>query len=407
MTLDARNATSATRTNGSLSIQLPTQVRCKNRKKVFLESETVYENCRYVEFRPYLCARRSRNSTPIMAGPRGFEPRTFHISSFLDMNRFLPCLRTIRNSDDAEPWNSPLKVISVELANVLSKAQMAPAVFGRAKQFGLDPSSLRRMRKLMLAYLLGFMIGDASKGRASSKSGRMFIGLVLTKRHPENRRLGEFVGLCANACGLKFSRIHDRVLNERLPYGRYHWKSEHSTIVTWLFNRCLGLRYGQLTTYDAARVAWVASMPRTFKIWFLQGLGDSDGYVRLQDQEVHLITSPNTKAVRRILDSMRVKYRLGISKNLDIIQLPVLAASKLPIFSPHVNSYRYSLMMNLASARRLRSGPWPSWLRKRVVGLANRNKTTGQILRRVLEQYHIAIRAPNVRRYTKHRRTGQ
>lgn len=197
--------------------------------------------------------------------------------------------------------------------------------------------------------------------------------------------MGEFVGLCANACGLKFSRIHDRVLNERLPYGRYHWKSEHSTIVTWLFNRCLGLRYGQLTTYDAARVAWVASMPRSFKIWFLQGLGDSDGYVRLQDQEVHLITSPNSKTVRRILDSMKISYRLGISKNLDIIQLPVLAASKLPMFSPHVKSYRYSLMMNLVNARRLRSGPWPSWLRKRVVCLANQNKTTGQILRRVLE----------------------
>src|SRR5437016_11840831 len=97
-------------------------------------------------------------------------------------------------------------------------------------------------------------------------------------------------------------------------------------------------------------------MPRSFKIWFLQGLGDSDGYVRLQDQEVHLITSPNSKTVRRILDSMKIAYRLGISKNLDNIQLPVLTASKLPIFSPHVKSYRYSLMINLVRSEERRVG---------------------------------------------------
>ncbi len=302
--------------------------------------------------------------------------------------------------------DSSLAVTSVELSRTLSHVSMPSEIFARAKQFGLGHASLGRMRNSMLGYLLGIMIGDAAKRRASSRSGRMFIELVLTKRHPENRRLGEFVGLCANACGLKFSRIRDRVLNERLPYGRYHWKSEHSTIVTWLFNRCLGLRYGQLTTYDAAAVGWVASMPRTFKIWFLQGLADSDGYVRLQDQEVHLITSPNTKAIRRILDSMGVIYRLGISKGLDIIQLPVSTASQLPVFSPFANSYRYSLMMSLASARRLGSGPWPKWLRKRVVSLASQKKTTGQILREILRDYHIAIRAPNVRRYLKRRQVA-
>lgn len=59
---------------------------------------------------------------------------------------------------------------------------------------------------------------------------------------------------------------------------------------------------------------------------------------------------------------------------------------------------RYSFM-SLANARRLRSGPWPKWLREKVVRLARQKKTTGQIIRQILGDYHIAVRAPNVRRY--------
>jgi hypothetical protein len=165
-------------------------------------------------------------------------------------------------------WVSTLTERSV--ASVLSRTKVSDDLQRRASKFAISPQRARKARADFFAYLLGFMIGDAAKRRATPGS-EMFIELVLTKKHRENLRLGEFVSLCANACGIRFSRINDHVVNARLPHGRYHWKSQHSALVTWMFNACLGLRDGQLTTYDPVSAEWICSMSRSFRISFLQG----------------------------------------------------------------------------------------------------------------------------------------
>jgi hypothetical protein len=227
----------------------------------------------------------------------------------------------------------------------------------------------------------------------------MFIELELTKKHKENLRIGEFVGLCANACGIRFSRVNDHVVNARVPHGRYHWKSQHSPFVTWMFTNCLGLHDGQLTTFDPVSIDWIRSMSVPFRIAFLQGLADSDGYIHLQDQEVHLIVSPNLEAVRLILDSLKVGYRIGVSKGLDLIKLRSEIAASLPIFHPIAKSYRYSFSMKVATARKLRRGPWPEWLGFKVDELIRQGLSTGEILRRILQENRILVRATNVRRH--------
>jgi hypothetical protein len=250
----------------------------------------------------------------------------------------------------------------------------------------------------LFGYLLGFLIGDAAKRKATPGS-EMFMELMLTKKHEENLRLGELVCLCANACGIRFSRINDRVMNDRLPYGRYHWKSQHSALVTWMFEKCLGLRHGQLTTYDPVSIDWVCSMDREFRISFLPGLADSDGYIHLQNQEAHVIVSPNLGSIRKIVDTLGIKYRIGKSKGMDLIKMDSKTAMALPIFSPIAESYRYSFLSIVANARRLRRGPWPPCLASRVDELISQGLSTGEVLREILTEDGIIIRATNVRRH--------
>lgn len=84
-------------------------------------------------------------------------------------------------------------------------------------------------------------------------------------------------------------------------------------------------------------------MSRRFRIGFLQGLADSDGYVHLQDQEVHLIVSPNKINVAGLLRSLHVPFSSCVRKGLDVLRLKVKEAALIPIFSPHVGSYRFKL----------------------------------------------------------------
>lgn len=269
----------------------------------------------------------------------------------------------------------------------------------RAKRFGLGPSIHSAQRRLELfGYLLGILVGDAAK-RKTGRRKKMFIELQLTKRHRDNRRLGEYVGLCANAVGLRFSRIEDNYKDARSPYGRFHWKSENAEFVYWLFTICLGLEPGQLTTWDPVKMGWIFQAPRYFRVGFLQGLADSDGYVHFEKHEVHLIASPNTSLIAAVLASLGVGYTAEVSKGLDILKLKIGDAFDLSIFNPRARTYRYRLVQRLAHAQRLRRGPWPSWLSSKVDNLALRNLTTREIMLRVLNHYNLFIRAPNVRRH--------
>lgn len=280
----------------------------------------------------------------------------------------------------------------------LSSVQASHDLEARREKLGLSESFLQESKRDLFGYLLGFLVGDAAK-RRSSPASEMFLEVQLTKKHKENERLGEFVGLCANACGISYYKINDWFVNERLPHGRYHWKSQPSPLLTWMFTQCLGLQDGQLTTYDPVSIDWISSMERSFRIAFMQGLADSDGYLHLQDQEAHVIVSPNLASVSKILDSLSIRHRCGLSKGMDIVKIRCEVAANLPIFSPIAKSYRYDRLMKLAGARRLGHGPWPRWLALHIDALLRQGYSTGEILRAILDKHNIAIRASNVRRH--------
>lgn len=292
-----------------------------------------------------------------------------------------------------------------ELRRVVKEQPIHAQATRRARMFHTSPANLLKGkgRLGLVAYLLGFMVGDASKRKVTTKQEKMFIELELTKRHRTNLRLGEFVGLCANACGIRFYRIDDKFVGPTVPYGRYHWKPENSFIVMWLFARCLGLKPGQLTTWDPVSIKWISRMPRSFRIAFLQGLADSDGYVHLENQEVHLIVSPNKRAIAGILKSLRVPFSSSISRGMDLLKMKVRDAAILPIFNPTARTYRFELMIRLASAERLPTGPWPAGLRSYVENLGRQGISTKEILWKVLGKRNLAIRASNVRRHKSSR----
>ena len=145
----------------------------------------------------------------------------------------------------------------------LSSVSPSSDLESRRGAFELSLSFLQERRIDIFGYLLGFLVGDAAK-RRSSPTSEMFLEVQLTKNHRENERLGEFVGLCANVCGISYYKIDDGVVNERLPHGRYHWKSQPSSLLTWMFTRCLGLQHGELTTYDSVSIDWVCSLESSF-----------------------------------------------------------------------------------------------------------------------------------------------
>lgn len=138
-------------------------------------------------------------------------------------------------------------------------------------------------REYMFGFLLGITIGDAGKKR--QKNWHRHLELVLSKRYETSVKIGDFACQCAQSMGLRMKRMSDSAPPGK-PHGFYVWESQSSPLVDWIFNVCLGLRDGELTTYDPVRMNWALGAPSDFRRGLIQGLAESDGSVNTSGQEV-------------------------------------------------------------------------------------------------------------------------
>ncbi len=241
-----------------------------------------------------------------------------------------------------------------EIVRVLDQLRPDSAFFGREAVLGVGKERPDLVKLDTFAYLLGIMLGDASKlGGVQKCYNSMTLDLQLSEKEPTNEALGEFVALCVNSLGLTMHRIADKkptgdtALAEK-PTPAYRWTSSRSPLVAWMFNVCMGLLPGQLTSVDPVRMDWILSAPARFRTRFIQGVADSDGTARRY--VVEIASMPNAEFITKVLATLgannaRTMLEAGIPKRTCI---PNVEAAKLPIFSEFVKSYRYELLMENA-----------------------------------------------------------
>lgn len=266
-------------------------------------------------------------------------------------------------------------------------------------RFGLEKAIALETRTLALAYFLGVMLGDMSKRPQARKTGyTMQVMLKLSQRRQSNLRFGNFVALCAGLIGLRMNRVSDNleVLDSGYHYRSFIWSSQSSPFLMWMFEKCLGLRPSETTTKNPIRADWLAKTPADFHIWFLQGLGDSDGYVDVNKHEIGLVAEPNASLIVAMLANLGAYFRLATIKNQATVLLSVKEGFRLPIFSPYSRTHKFELAQKLANAKRLH-GAWPRWLRNEVNQLIGSGNSTGEVISTILDKHKIAIRSQHIR----------
>ena len=149
----------------------------------------------------------------------------------------------------------------------------------------------------------------------------MDIDIQLTRKHPENLALGEYVAGSARLLGIGCHRTRDRQPGVGSPSGAYYWLVQRHPIFAWFHLECLGLKWNERTSYDRVRMDWILSAPREDRLWFLRGLADSDGNVHFKGKSVDLTTSPNTSFVKALLDSLDVHSVIRFTRGYGAITI--------------------------------------------------------------------------------------
>jgi hypothetical protein len=219
----------------------------------------------------------------------------------------------------------------------------------------------------MMYYLLGLLVGDAGKN-FSNQHPWARIELSLSRKHPENLALGNYVMKCISMLGIPCRRIADGPPRKRDDYGQYRWASYFSEVVYWLHTVCLGLLRDELTSYDPVKMDWLLGASEEARIWFLRGVADSDGAVNVRNRTVNIVSEPNTALFSALLNSLGLKTTTWVSKGVGVVSVTAKEAWGLGIFNPEVETHRGRMLRKLANARTYQSR-WPEWLQSKFVQL--------------------------------------
>ena len=295
------------------------------------------------------------------------------------------------------PWiEVPKKVIDgIGIKNVLNKIKSFPIEKNIKEKFQKEPK-----KEMAFAYILGVLVGDASKyGIKRKRRITRRIQLRLTKKYVSNLQLGSFFCVCMNICGLRINRGKDCPKGKRNVHDFYAWHSQCSSFIQWIFDACLGLKENELTTYNAIRAKWILRMNNDFKITFIQGIADSDGFVDFSAIQSGILTGPNTKLAEKILTSLGIKSRRKFfsSSNLWALMISIEDAFRLPLFNKEVNSYRYREVNDLHKGKRIKRH-WQQDLKEEVDKHIRGGFKGTQIVRKILEHRGVIVRCKGINR---------
>jgi len=247
----------------------------------------------------------------------------------------------------------------------------------------------------LMYYLLGWLVGDAGKNFSPSHPwARVEIGL--SRRHPENLTLGNFVMNCISMLGIPCGRIKDGSPRVNNPCGSYRWMSYFSEVFLWFHTACLGLDRNQLTSYDPVSMDWLLmAAPASIK-WFLRGIADSDGCVNVGNRSVEITSEPNGAFFVKLFAKVGIRASVHKSKGYDCVSISASEAAKMKIFNVQVGTHRSILLDRVAYARAF-PAKWPAWLDELVHHLLSEHDTPTTVRNILLFEDNVYVKLRTLR----------
>jgi len=300
---------------------------------------------------------------------------------------------------------SPLKYECVaDFIYGVREAETDPALL---REFGfISPFELQQEKVNLFAFLLGAIVGDFGKDlRGTTRFPSMRLSLVLSTNKPNSFRFGTFAALCANvSLDLKMRRMKNLPISKS-RFGKtecFAWISPTSPLVAWIFHDCLGLKVGETTTHDPVRMDWLLNTPRDFRVHFIQGLAESDGWPDAGDDVTKVVSSPNTKLFRQLFDHLGCHVQTANQPPVQLLRCGTEEAAKLPFFNPRIHSNLYKDMQTLANAKR-----YPERLRlpqetiNMIRELSRSSSSANEVCLNLARKTGSKVSADTVRKYTR------
>jgi hypothetical protein len=244
--------------------------------------------------------------------------------------------------------------------------------------------------RLSFMYLLGLGLSDGQFDSDSDLSAR--VVLFASKKYKWRVRLGRAFSLAMGKVGLIVERRADstKIRNGKVIECNV-WASQASPFLQWVKTVLFGLRHSLMKKQSPIDAEWILKMPKEYRVAFLQGLADGDGYASIKAFRVGIASKPNGEFIKRLLSTFNIfakleKTKVVIKKHEDIIK-----ANNIPLFrhatSRKRNHYELCSIIGLLDKSH---GKVPEREIKIIMELHRRGFSCGEITERLWFDHGLA-----------------
>jgi len=192
---------------------------------------------------------------------------------------------------------------------------------------------LGKMSKVIaFMYLLGLMVSDG--GFKSDVDYSAKAELFVSKKYSWSSMLGKGFCYTLGKVGLSAKRDSDQEKikeNGKIIVFR-KYSSEASILLMWMKKALLGLDVSEIKKEVAIKADWILNMPYDWKVVFIQGLADGDGYASVPRFDAAITTTTNEELFVKLLSSVGIESTAGDNRARIKKYDEILKVRELPLF---------------------------------------------------------------------------
>jgi len=263
------------------------------------------------------------------------------------------------------------------------------------KQFGA------MLKHFAFMYILGVIVSDGGFSSSGVHTSTC-VKLSASKTYYWSKDFGRGFRYALAKVGISSMRDKDGVTrheNGKTVEFR-SWRSFQTPFVRWMKDSLLGLRSSTPKSQIPIQADWILRMPHDWRVAFLQGVSDGDGWANITEPNAGITSMVNKDFLIRLLTSLGVEASRSTTNVIIRKKDAVRRAARLPMLRHAAGRQerltRIMVMLDSVKRRRISEEEL-----KTIMALHKQRFSSGQITKELLSKFGIFRRSSTIRNVIK------
>jgi len=180
--------------------------------------------------------------------------------------------------------------------------------------------------------------------------------------------------------------------DEEIPTGEMRkWMSAKSPLFVWMRQTLLGLKTSSTKSKVALEANWILDTPYDWRVAFLQGLADGDGWASIKRQHAGIATKPNQGFVQRLFTSLGIDTKT-YPKRVQIDKKKALKAAQQLFLFRHARERQERLADLVDMLDAMKICHMTEREKELILDLHDQGLGTGEIVETLWKEHQVARR---------------